>query len=86
MPSDYERGLKEEIWGVFKYMKIPMETIMRMPIQDRKFYIMRHNYDTEMENRKYGGDRNEMTYSTPDAINLFSRNQTEYERNKSGKN
>ena len=84
MPSDYERGLKEEIWGVFKYMKIPMETVMKIPIQDRKFYIMRHNYEVEMEKGNRYGNTNDVTYSTPDAINMFSRNQTEYEKNKSG--
>jgi hypothetical protein len=84
VPSDYERGLKEEIWGVFKYMKIPMETVMKMPIQDRKFYIMRHNYEVEMEKGNRYGSTNDVTYSTPDAINMFSRNQTEYEKNKSG--
>lgn len=57
---------------------------MKMPIQDRKFYIMRHNYDVEAMERKNGGG-SDVTYSAPDAINMFARNQTEYERNKSGK-
>lgn len=35
--------LKDEIWGCFKYIGIPMEEIMRMPIQDRKYYILKHN-------------------------------------------
>lgn len=61
-----------------------METVMKMPIQDRKFYIMRHNYEVEMENGNRYGNTNDVTYSTPDAINMFSRNQTEYEKNKSG--
>jgi hypothetical protein len=34
---------KEEIWGCFKYIGIPMDTLMNMPISDRKFYIMLHN-------------------------------------------
>lgn len=42
-PSDYEKFFKEEIWGCFKYIGIPMETLMNMPIADRKYYIMLHN-------------------------------------------
>jgi hypothetical protein len=43
LPNEYERQLKEEIWGCFKYIGIPMETLMNMPISDRKYYIMLHN-------------------------------------------
>lgn len=43
LPTEYERTFKEEIWGCFKYIGIPMETLMNMPISDRKFYIMLHN-------------------------------------------
>lgn len=43
LPSEYDRYYKEEIWGCFKHIGIPMETLMKMPIQDRKFYIYKHN-------------------------------------------
>ena len=43
LPSNYEKSFKEEIWGCFKYIGIPMETLMNMPIADRKYYIMLHN-------------------------------------------
>ncbi len=43
LPSEYERNFKEEIWGCFKYIGIPLETLMNMPVSDRKFYIMMHN-------------------------------------------
>lgn len=65
-------------------MKIPLETVMKLPIQDRKYYIMRHNYDVEMEERKQRGGDNDVTYSSSESINLFAKNQTEYEKNKSG--
>lgn len=45
LPTEFERNLKEEIWGCFKYIGIPMDTIMNMPIQDRKYFIMKHNAD-----------------------------------------
>lgn len=43
LPINYEKSFKEEIWGCFKYIGIPMETLMNMPIADRKYYIMLHN-------------------------------------------
>ena len=43
LPSNYEKSFKEEIWGCFKYIGIPMDTLMNMPIADRKYYIMLHN-------------------------------------------
>jgi hypothetical protein len=43
LPNQYERIFKEELWGCFKYIGIPMDTLMNMPIADRKFYIMLHN-------------------------------------------
>ena len=42
-PSEYERSFKEELWGCFKYIGIPFETLMNMPVADRKYYIMMHN-------------------------------------------
>ena len=47
LPSDYERILKDEIWGVFRHMGIPIETVMAMPIQDRRYYIQKHNAEQE---------------------------------------
>ena len=45
LPNNFERNLKEEIWGCFKYVGIPLDTIMNMPIADRKFFITMHNRD-----------------------------------------
>lgn len=43
LPSEYEKTFKEEIWGCFKYVGIPMDVLMTMPIADRRFYITMHN-------------------------------------------
>lgn len=43
LPEEYEKTFKEEIWGCFKYIGIPMDVLMTMPISDRRFYIMMHN-------------------------------------------
>ena len=47
LPSEYEKSFKEEIWGCFKYVGIPMDVLMNMPIADRRYYIMMHNQQTE---------------------------------------
>lgn len=43
LPEEYEKSFKEEIWGCFKYVGIPMDILMTMPIADRRYYIMMHN-------------------------------------------
>lgn len=57
---EYERLLKEELFGCFKHIKIPFDELMKMPVRDRKFYILKHNEATdaereEYENRQKGG-------------------------------
>ena len=73
LPSDYERILKDEIWGMFKHIGIPMETIMSMPIQDRRYYIQKHNYEqenhTNPENQGINGNLNKVSGD----INEFAR-------------
>lgn len=49
---NYEQNLKDELFGCFKYIGIPFDTLERMPVRDRKYYIMRHNKLTEEENAK----------------------------------
>lgn len=50
MPSEFEEAFKEEIWGCYKYVGIPLETIYNMPIQERKYFIQKHNLDVKREN------------------------------------
>ena len=56
-PSDYGDALLDEIYGCFKYIGIPIETVMNMPVQNRKYFISRHNHDTDELNKKYGNDK-----------------------------
>ena len=49
---DYERNLKEELFGCFKYIGIPFNILDRMPIRDRKFYIAKHNGIAENADKK----------------------------------
>lgn len=63
LPSDYERRLKDEIWGCFKYIGFSIDAVMKMPIQDRKYYIMRHNAEVEESERGGSYSPNTNTYS-----------------------
>lgn len=49
---DYERNLKEELYGCFKYVGIPFDILDKMPVRDRKFYIAKHNGVIDEENKK----------------------------------
>ena len=53
-PSDYANALLDEIYGCFKYIGIPIDTVMNMPVQNRKYFISRHNRDCEEMDKKYG--------------------------------
>ena len=55
---NFERNLKDELYGCFKYIGIPFDVLDRMPVRDRKFYIAKHKGITEEENNK---NRNENT-------------------------
>lgn len=44
--------LLEEIWGCVNCIKIPYETVMSMPVYDRKNWIARHNLEVAEENEK----------------------------------
>ena len=56
-PNEYADALLDEIYGCFKYIGIPIDTVMNMPVQNRKYFISRHNHDTEELNKKYNNDK-----------------------------
>lgn len=68
---DYERYLKEELFGCFKHIKIPFDELMRMPTRDRKFYILKHNEAAEEERREIEEKKNGGTAKT-EAIDAFT--------------
>lgn len=63
-PNEYESAFKEEIWGCYKFMNLPLETIYSMPIMDRKYFIKKHNEDVKIQNSRHenSGKNNETTY------------------------
>ena len=61
MPREYEKSFKEELWGCFKYIGIPLDTLMSMPVADRKFYIMMHNNKDNESSSNEDRDNDEET-------------------------
>jgi hypothetical protein len=55
-----------------------MDVIMSMPIQDRKFYIMKHNQSMEMEEKRMKasekGNSRDSTISG-EALNAYARQE-----------
>ena len=81
IPSSYERVLKDEIWGCTHYMKIPMETVMKLPIQDRRYFIQRHNEEQQgirAERERMNGNR----ITDGEAINEYARLEQENIKNR----
>jgi hypothetical protein len=70
-PSDYADALLDEIYGCFKYIGIPIDTVMNMPIQNRKYFISRHNRDCEEMNGKYSD--NKSSTLTGEATDIYSQ-------------
>lgn len=79
MPKDFEKNLKEEIWGCFKHIGIPIDTIMKMTVMDRKFFIMMHN-KTESE-RENSMNNDDMTMSAveKDRFEMMNRAREFYQ-------
>lgn len=53
---NYEINLKEELYGCFKYVGIPLDILDKMPTRDRKFYIAKHNGVINEEKNKNRGN------------------------------
>lgn len=71
LPNDYEMQLKDEIWGCFRHIGIPIETVMGLPIQDRRYYIQKHN--EEQEGIKRTENHNKGTISNNGDLNAYAR-------------
>jgi hypothetical protein len=68
-PNDYSEALLDEIYGCFKYIGIPIDTLMNMPVQTRKYFISKHNHDCEELDKKYNNDK---------SINVSGENTSVY--------
>jgi hypothetical protein len=64
----------DEIWGCFKHVGMPWDMIMKLPIQDRRAFIQKHNREQEMINNEIesNGSSNVRTYEG-EMINTFAK-------------
>lgn len=73
--EEYERAFWDEIYGCMKYVGLPYDTLMSMPIQDRKVWIMKHNMaqrgEAERERNQSGDFIN--SYASLEQENLMNR-------------
>jgi len=66
-------ALKDEIWGCFKYIGIPMNEIMNMPVYDRKYYILKHNMEQDELQKELEGGSGESYTVQGQAINEYAK-------------
>lgn len=41
-----------ELFDCYKYLKIPLDTLWKMRVRDRRFIIAKHNKEAEEENKR----------------------------------
>lgn len=68
-----EQYLKDELWGCFKYIKIPLDVLYKMPTRDRKYFIQRHN--ETCANEQSQNNRTKSTSSLADINKAASMSQ-----------
>ena len=64
-------------------MKLPMETVMRLPVQDRRYYIQKHNEEQEGIREAHERSSGGMKYEG-EALNDFARLEQENIMNRRG--
>jgi hypothetical protein len=64
-------------------MKIPMETVMKLPIQDRRYFIQKHNEEQDGLRSSYEKSRGGRVVDG-DAINAYAKLEQENLKNMRG--
>jgi hypothetical protein len=68
--------LLDEIWGCFKHVGMSWDMIMKLPIQDRRALIHKHNMEQDEINREIEGnsaDGMSSRYYEGESINTFAQ-------------
>jgi hypothetical protein len=74
--------LKDEIWGCTHYMNLPMETVMKLPIQDRRYFIQKHNDEQQGIKRDFERRAGKSTISDGETINEYAKLEQENIKNR----
>ena len=71
---DYELNLKDELYSCNQYIGIPFDILDKMPVRDRKYYIMRHNLRMQEEQERYEHlQHKNSSLVEGEAINTFAK-------------
>ena len=62
-------------------MKLPMETVMKLPVHDRRYFIQKHNAEQQGLRAEYERKSGTRTYNGEE-INEFARNEQENIKNR----
>ena len=74
-PNEYYNNLLEEEWGCVKHVGMSWDMVMKLPIQERRAFIHKHNLESEALERDIAqstGNPNNM-HLEGEAINRFAR-------------
>ena len=74
LPNNYEKALKDEIYGCFKHIRIPIETVYNMPVQDRRYFILKHNEEQERLKKEHEETNSGGMRDNGD-LNAYARNE-----------
>ena len=73
MPENYEESFHEEIWGCVNYIKLPYETVMNMPVRERKIWIQRHNIEQQRERENDEKNNRGIGSVTGESLNAYAK-------------
>jgi hypothetical protein len=67
----------DELWGCFKHVGMSWDMVMKLPIQDRRTLIHKHNLEQEEISREYesatGDNSSTSRYYEGESINTFAK-------------
>lgn len=72
-PDEYSKNLLDEIWGCFKHIGMPWDMIMKLPIQDRRAMIHKHNMEQDAVNKEYNNTNGNTRTYEGESINTFAQ-------------
>ena len=66
--------LLNEIWGCVKYIKLPYDTVMNMPVYARKQWIQKYNAEMEeIEQMRNNPLKNEHSEISDSMLNSYAK-------------
>lgn len=63
----------DEIWGCFKHIGMSYDMIMKLPIQDRRALIYKHNMEQDAISREFDKTQGNVRTYEGESLNTFAR-------------